>query len=71
MGLAEGVVFDVVVEGGNTSLAGWAAGGAFDIILLPARRRLFSRGAHPLAAALRESTAADVRVVARDGATHE
>jgi riboflavin biosynthesis pyrimidine reductase len=66
--LAGRVVFEVVVEGGATSLAGWAADGAFDIILLPARRRLFSRGGHPLATALRESTAADVRVVARDGA---
>ena len=65
--LAERIVFEVVVEGGNTSLAGWAADGAFDIILLPGRRRLFSRGGHPFAAALRESTAADVRVVARDG----
>ena len=67
--LAERIVFEVVVEGGNTSLAGWAADGAFDIILLPGRRRLFSRGGHPFAAALRESTAADVRVVARGGAT--
>ena len=30
--LAERIVFEVVVEGGNTSLAGWAADGAFDII---------------------------------------
>ena len=67
--LAEWTVFEVVVEGGNASLAAWAADGAFDIILLPARRRLFSRGGHPLAAALRESTTADVRVVAREGAT--
>jgi riboflavin biosynthesis pyrimidine reductase len=69
--LADPIVFEVVVEGGNTSLAGWAADGAFDIILLPARRRLFSRGGHPLAAALRDSTAADVRVVARHEATQE
>jgi riboflavin biosynthesis pyrimidine reductase len=67
--LAEWTVFEVVVEGGNRSLAAWAADGAFDIILLPARRRLFSRAGHPLAAALRDSTTADVRVVARDGAT--
>jgi universal stress protein family protein len=63
------IVFEVVVEGGNASVAAWAADGVFDIILLPARRRLFSRGGHPLAAALRGSTAADVRIVARDGAT--
>ena len=67
--LAEPIVFEVVAEGGNSSLAAWAADGAFDIILLPARRRLFSRGGHPLATALRESTEADVRVVARDAAT--
>jgi hypothetical protein len=61
--LVEGIVFEVVSEGGDSSLARWAADGAFEVILLPARRRLFSRQAHPLAAALRESTAADVRVV--------
>ncbi len=61
--LAERIVFEVVIEGGNTSLADWAANGAFDIILLPARRRLFSRRGHPLAATLRESTAAEVRIV--------
>jgi hypothetical protein len=61
--LAEQVVFEVVFEGGNASLAGWAADNHFDVIWLPARRRLFSRGAHPLAAALGKSTAADVRVV--------
>ncbi len=64
--LAESTVFAVVVEGGNASLAAWAADGGFGIILLPARRRLFSRGGHPLAAALRKSTTADVRVVGRD-----
>jgi hypothetical protein len=61
--LAEPIVFQVVSEGEDRSLARWAADGAFEVILLPARRRLFSRPAHPLAAALRESTAADVRVV--------
>jgi hypothetical protein len=61
--LAERIVFHVVSEGGDQSLARWAADGAFDFVLLPARRRLFWRKAHPLAAALRESTAADVRVV--------
>ena len=53
----------MVVEGGKTSLAAWAVDGAFDVILLPARRWLFSRRAHPVAATLRSSTAADVRVV--------
>jgi nucleotide-binding universal stress UspA family protein len=66
--LAEWTRFEVVVEDGDTSLVAWAGNGAFDIILLPARRRLFSRGGHPLAAALRASTTADVRVVARDEA---
>jgi riboflavin biosynthesis pyrimidine reductase len=61
--LAERGVFEVVVEAGNSSLAIWATDRAFDVILLPARRRLFSRQAHPVAAALRGSTAADVRVV--------
>jgi hypothetical protein len=57
------IVFGVVVDGGETSLAGWAAEGAFDVILLPARRRPFSRPTHPLAAGLRSATEADVRVV--------
>ncbi len=61
--LAERSAFEVVVEVGRTSLASWAVDGAFDVILLPARRRLFSRQAHPVAAALRGSTAADVCVV--------
>jgi nucleotide-binding universal stress UspA family protein len=61
--LAERIVFEVVFDGGDTSLAAWVAARAFDIILLPARRRLFSRGAHPAAATLRGSTAADVRVI--------
>jgi hypothetical protein len=61
--LAERVVFQVVSEGGDTSLARWAADGAFEVSLLPARPRLFSRQGHPLAPALRGSTAADVRVV--------
>jgi hypothetical protein len=61
--LAQRSVFEVVSEGGNASLAGWAATGAFDVILLPTRRRLFSRRTHPAAATLRRSTAADVRVV--------
>jgi hypothetical protein len=61
--LAERSIFEVVSEGGTASLAGWAATGAFDIILLPTRRRLFSRGTHPAAITLRRSTAADVRVV--------
>ena len=61
--LAERTVFEVVVEGGDTSLSGWVVSRAFDVILLPARRRLFSRGAHPVAATLRGSTAADVRIV--------
>jgi nucleotide-binding universal stress UspA family protein len=60
---AERIVFEVVFEDGHTSLAGWAANGAFDVILLPARRRLFSRLGHPLTARLRESTGADVRIV--------
>ncbi len=60
---AERIVFGVVVEGGKTSLASWAAEGVFDVILLPARRGLFSRRTHPLAARLRGSTGAEVRVV--------
>lgn len=57
------IVFGVVVEGGKTSLGSWAAEGAFDVILLPARWRVFSRRTHPLAAGLRGATGADVRVV--------
>jgi hypothetical protein len=57
------IVFGVVVEGGKSSLGSWAAEGAFDVILLPARQRVFSRRTHPLAAGLRGATGADVRVV--------
>jgi hypothetical protein len=61
--LAEQTVFEVVVDDGDTSPVDWVSDGAFDAILLPARRRLFSRREHPLASKLRRSTAAEVRVV--------
>jgi len=61
--VADGIVFEVVFDGGDRSLAGWVADRAFDVVLLPARRRLISRRSHPVAATLRESTSADVRIV--------
>jgi hypothetical protein len=61
--LSERSVFEVVFDGGDTSLAAWTADRAFDVILLPARRRPFSRAAHPAVPTLRGCTSADVRVI--------
>jgi hypothetical protein len=53
----------LLVEGKDTSLAAWIAAGDFDVVLLPARRRLFRAAKHPAADQLRRSTRAEVRVV--------
>ena len=55
----------LLVEGEDPPLEKWMAAQCFDVILLPARRRLLRTTAHPLAARLRGLTAAEVRVVQR------
>jgi hypothetical protein len=56
--------YALVVEGEDPPLQEWLAARGFDVILLPARRHFVKPG-HPLAARLRRTTDAAVRVVQR------
>jgi hypothetical protein len=61
--IAESVTFTMLVEGVDPPLADWVAAKKFELVLLPARRRLFSGAGHPEAEPLRAKTSAEVRVV--------
>jgi hypothetical protein len=56
-------LFKVLVQGKDPPLAAWIASEEFDVVLLPARRRLLRRAKHPAADQLRKSTSAKVRIV--------
>lgn len=60
--------FTLLVQDKDPPLAAWIAAAGFEVVLLPARRRLMRRATHPLADELRRSTGADVRIVDADGA---
>ena len=55
--------YELLLDGASPSLDDLAAEG-FDLVLLPARRRLMRAPGHPAAAGLRRATSADVQVVA-------
>jgi hypothetical protein len=55
----------LLVEGEDLPLEEWVAARGFDVILLPARRRLLRPPGHPVAARLRLVTGAEVRLVQR------
>jgi nucleotide-binding universal stress UspA family protein len=55
----------LLVEGEDPPLEEWIAARGFDLILLPARRRLLRTPGHPAAARLRNVPGAEVRVVPR------
>ena len=57
--------YALLVQGEDPPLEEWIAAQGFDVILLPARRRLLRTSGHPAAARLRRVTDADVRVVQR------
>jgi hypothetical protein len=59
---ADRYAFKMLIEGSDPPLAEWIAPRHFDLVLLPARRRLFRHGTHPQAARLQTSTAAEIRV---------
>ena len=66
LGLAAGrTSYALLVEGEDPPLEEWIATQGFDVILLPARRRLRRSSDHPAAARLRRLTDAEVRVVQR------
>jgi hypothetical protein len=54
--------FELLIDTGDDVLARWSALTAFDVVLLPARRRWVRRPQHPAAAALL-ATGADVRII--------
>jgi hypothetical protein len=58
--------FKLLVQDKDPPLGAWIAAGGFDVVLLPARRRLLRRAKHPMTDQLRRSTSADVRVVDAD-----
>ena len=59
--VAERATFTSLVGTRDPSLASWAATRAFEVIVLPLRRR--SIGGHPLARRLRRTTRAEIRLV--------
>jgi nucleotide-binding universal stress UspA family protein len=61
---AERARFVLLIEDAEPSLAQFAREGAFDVILLPAHRRLLRSGRyHPQAARLRLTAGAEIRIV--------
>lgn len=61
--IAEQVRFHMLVQGTDPPLHEWIADRDFDLVLLPARRRLIGAARHPEAARVRASTTAEVREV--------
>jgi hypothetical protein len=57
--------YALLVEGKDPPLEEWIAARGFDLVLLPARRRLLRTPGHPAAARLRDVTDAEIRVVQR------
>ena len=57
--------YALLIEGDDPPLEAWIAGRNFDLVLLPARRRLLRSPGHPAAARLRRATDAEIRVVQR------
>lgn len=56
--------FELLIERASPSLEEFAAAGDFDLVLLPARRRLLRAPGHPAAGRLRIATGAEVQVIA-------
>jgi len=55
--------FRLLVEGAEPSLAGFAAAGGFDLVLLPAHRRPMRAASHPEARRLGQVPGAQIRIV--------
>jgi hypothetical protein len=56
--------YTMLIDGASPSLDELAAADGFDLVLLPARRRLMRAPGHPAAEALLRATGAEVQVVA-------
>jgi hypothetical protein len=61
----EDVELKLLIEGTDPPLEDLIATGGFELVLLPARRRMLHAAKHPAAARLGRSTAAEVRIVER------
>lgn len=59
----DGTSFQLLVQGRDPPLEEWIAARDFELVLLPARRRLLRADTHPAAARVRRSTSAEVRVI--------
>jgi nucleotide-binding universal stress UspA family protein len=59
-----GASYELLIDGVSPSLDELAAAGRFDLVLLPARRRLMRAPGHPAAARLLRATGAEIHVIA-------
>jgi hypothetical protein len=62
-----GARFRLLIEGADPPLNAWVADEQFDLVVLPARRRLLRPPGHPAVRALRRLNGCDVRLAARPG----
>jgi hypothetical protein len=60
-----GASYEMLIEGADPPLEQYAAAGAFDLVLLPARLWSLRADRHPAARRLARMTGAEVRVIAR------
>ncbi len=63
-GAAERATFVLLVDGADQTLEQFARSGAFDLVLLPARRRPLRAAYHPEAQRLEHLAGAEIRIVA-------
>lgn len=63
-GAAERATFVLLVDGADQTLEQFARSGAFDLVLLPARRRPLRAAYHPEAHRLEHLAGAEIRIVA-------
>jgi hypothetical protein len=62
-----GARFRLLIEGTDPPLNSWVADERFDLVVLPARRRLLRSPGHPAVRALRRLGGCEVRLAARPG----
>ena len=55
--------YELLLDGVSPSLDEFAAGGRFDLVLLPARRRPMRAPGHPAEARLRRASSAEIQVI--------
>jgi len=63
LGPAASAAFVLLVEGADQTLEQFVRSGGFDLVLLPAHRRLMRPAGHPAASRLERAAGAEVRIV--------